>query len=342
MNILSELYFLRNKDFLSWYAQMKHRITFDGNWDMSFKNVLIPKYVPAGLKYQWADLVNFGFSFCDSEILKDGFNLVSTTIANGMSRADEYCLWFPQEYDYLTEQVSNYPGQIKPTSSFVDWLDAIEDGKLAATKQTKLLLMGSFGRPDEQPKNTPDYLVANWARLKSMPFDAYTVYLRAGKQNYSEGLCRKIFAGQKTNSQDYLDALKPLKSLAQERELFVEMISCTAPQVYDDAGWRVVYGNLQRLAAACSVNDIKGILIDDENYGNRGDKTKSWTYYAKPDLDAARVKAFERGQQCRAAIGSNLEVLTMLPPIWALSEHQSAIDGGLQLHGAFIVGMVTN
>ena len=74
-------------------------------------------------------------------------------------------------------------------------------------------------------------------------------------------------------------------------------------------------GNAQRMAAVLPEAGFQGILLDTENYTAE----KGWLSYSKPNLEEARRKAFERGQEFRRALGG-LTMINTIAPIYAMTK----------------------
>jgi hypothetical protein len=146
--------------------------------------------------------------------------------------------------------------------------------------------------PGQDPNATPEFIKANLAFLKSLPFDGLSVYMRDGGMNVTAS----INTTTPVTIERIRDILEPVRGM---KDSFAFVLGSSPPDFFHD--WTVVVENWRRLAVVCREVGLAGILFDNEQYA------KAWGNWIEGEgrtLEQAQAQAVVRGAEVMRAVVS--------------------------------------
>lgn len=182
-----------------------------------------------------------------------------------------------------------------------------------------------------------------------MPFDGLVVYLRDenGELDISSHVANNNAVSYQTVS-SVLAPIKDLKFNALKQNFALVVMSDNPPDFFDD--WSTIIQNFVNVAQAAKDNGLKGIILDNEDYGN-----PYWATYPKnrkypeKSLSAYKVQARLRGAELMSAVSAAVPDIVFIPLIgpynsepkgWQLLFGEDYVPGIDELDGPFFVGLM--
>lgn len=181
-------------------------------------------------------------------------------------------------------------------------------GSDAKKKSGPLLLLHDwFGT---SPAASPAYVRDHLAFLESQPFDGIVLYLRT--PDLAINVTAKVMSASRVTAEQIEQVLQPLAAV-QFRSLlhnFAAVLSSSPPDVFDD--WGDVVRNFTHLARAAKDFRLKGVYIDNENYGTRWADYPAGVAYPRRTLPEYQEQARLRGKQVLQAMSAVYPEITVV------------------------------
>lgn len=217
-------------------------------------------------------------------------DVLRPTLANALAACDEVVWMYAEVLDALN------PAQAPL------WVSAIP----TLSPPGKALIY--HGKPGFPAVTTPDVL-ASLPHIKTLPFDGIVVYLRDKAMTLNA--TASINSSTPISYDQLMSILAPIRNLdlGNLKRNYAFVLGNSPPDVVS-GDWMVVIQNWMNLARACKDSGLKGIFLDNENYGGTFGKTP-----ATGDPMAYKVSARALG------LGIMVTMLQAFPDIEIIHTH---------------------
>jgi hypothetical protein len=180
---------------------------------------------------------------------------VASTIFNALSNCDELVWAYTEGFTALV------PGE------GTTWLNEISYAQVS----TRALIY--HPHPGKSPTATPDVL-ASLPHLKTLPFNGITVYLRDKAMTLNA--TASINSNTTVSYDQLMSILAPIRGLdlGNLKRNYAFVLGNSPPDMLG-GNWSTVNQNWLNLAQACKDSGLRGVFLDNENYGGTFGHTPS-------------------------------------------------------------------